>query len=75
MPHLATHGVQDTVKCEYVIGRTLGVVIHTFGDMPLDLYNFSKMSRKGLRLSTHSIKPHSSFSGVTAYVLISISRE
>lgn len=39
--------------------------------MPLSLKSLITMSLKVRRLSTHSISPHSSFSGVTAYVLIS----
>lgn len=39
--------------------------------MPLSLKSLITMSLKARRLSTHSISPHSSFSGVTAYVLIS----
>lgn len=47
------------------------VISHTFGVIPLSLSDFVTRSLKVLRLSTHSISPHSSFNGVTAYVLIS----
>lgn len=46
-------------------------ISHTFGVIPLSLSDFVTRSLKVLRLSTHSISPHSSFNGVTAYVLIS----
>lgn len=47
----------------------------TFGEMPLSRNNLMTISLRVRRLSTHSIRPHSSFKGVTAYVLISIVRK
>jgi len=55
-------------KAEYIF-----LTSRTFTVIPLFLYCLKRISRNGRTLFTHSMRPHSSFRGVTWYVRISVS--